>query len=54
MWTAAAPLSVSPEQRQTLESWIRAHNTAQSIVLRAHIIRLAAEGRANHAIAGEL
>src|SRR6266851_2522869 len=54
MWTAAAPLSVSPEQRQTLESWIRAHNTAQSIVLRARIILLAAEGRANHAIAGEL
>lgn len=54
MWTAAAPLSVSPEQRQTLESWLRAHNTAQSVVLRARIVLLAAEGSANHAIAEEL
>jgi transposase len=54
MWTAAAPLSVSPEQRQTLESWVRAHATGQSVVLRARIVLLAAEGRPNHAIAAEL
>jgi transposase len=54
MWTAAAPLPVSPEQRQTLESWLRAHATPQSVVLRARIVLLAAEGRANNAIAEEL
>ena len=54
MWTAAAPLPVSPEQHQTLESWVRAHNTSQSVVLRARIVLLAAEGHANHAIAAEL
>ena len=54
MWTAAAPLSVSPEQRQTLEAWLRAHNTPQSVVLRASIVLQAAEGRPNHAIAADL
>ena len=54
MWIAAAPLPVSDEQRQTLESWVRAHNTAQSVVLRARIVLLAADGRANHAIAEKL
>ncbi|HEY8654564.1 MAG TPA: IS630 family transposase [Dermatophilaceae bacterium] len=54
MWTAAAPLSVSPEQRQTLEAWLRAHNTPQSVALRASIVLQAAEGRANYAIAEEL
>lgn len=54
MWTAASPLHVSAEQRQTLESWLRAHNTGQSVVLRARIVLLASEGRANHAIAAEL
>jgi hypothetical protein len=54
MWTAAAPLPVLPEQRRTLESWIRAHNTPQSVVLRARIVLLAADGKANHAIAERL
>lgn len=54
MWTAAAPLPVSPEQRQSLESWVRAHNTPQSVALRARVVLLAGEGLANHAIASEL
>lgn len=54
MWTAAAPLPVSPEQRQLLESWVRAHNAPQQLALRARIVLLAADGRANHAIAEDL
>jgi transposase len=54
MWSAAAPLHVSAEQRRTLEVWSRAHNTPQSVALRARIILLAGEGRSNNAIAREL
>ncbi len=54
MWTAAAPLVVSAEQRRTLETWIRAHHTPQSLVLRSRIILLAAAGQPNHAIAQAL
>ena len=54
MWTAAAPLAVLPEQRETLESWVRAQSTPQSVVLRARIVLLAADGLANHAIAQRL
>lgn len=54
MWSAAPPLAVSPEQRRTLEAWTRAHSTPQSIVTRANIVLLAAEGRSNNAIANDL
>jgi transposase len=54
MWTAAAPLPLSQEQRQTLESWVRAHNTPQRVALRARIVLAAAEGLANHAVATKL
>ncbi len=48
-----APIPLSPEQRRTLEAWIRAHNTPQSIVLRAKIALLAADGLSNVRIARE-
>lgn len=44
---------MSPEQRRTLEAWIRAHNTPQSIALRAKIALLAADGLSNVRIARE-
>jgi transposase len=44
-------LPMSTEQRRTLESWVRAHNTPQSIVLRAKIALLAAEGLSNIRVA---
>jgi transposase len=47
------PLPISPKQRQTLETWIRAHNTPQSIVLRAKIALLAADGLSNVQVARE-
>lgn len=54
MWKKAKPQSLLSEQRRVLESWIRAHNTPQSVVTRAKIILLAAEGMANNRIAKEL
>jgi len=54
MWSPAAPLAVSPEQRHTLESWSRAHNTPKIVATRADIVLLAAEGRSNNSIASHL
>jgi transposase len=47
-------LPMSTEQRRTLESWVRAHNTPQSIVLRAKIALLAAEGLSNIRVAQKI
>jgi hypothetical protein len=44
---------MSLEQRRTLEAWIRAHNTPQSIARRAKIALLAADGLSNVRIARE-
>ena len=44
---------MSCEQRRTVESWVRAHNAPQSVVLRAKIVLLAAEGLSNAQVARE-
>lgn len=54
MWSPAAALSVTPEQRRTLERWVRAHNTPQGVSTRARIVLRAADGHSNNAIATEL
>lgn len=54
MWSPAAPLAVSLEQRRTLEAWTRAHTTPRIVDTRARIILLAADGKSNNAIAAEL
>src|SRR3990167_7228927 len=54
MWKKCDTLLISPEQRMTLECWIRARNTPQSIVLRARIALLAADGLSNNRIAREV
>ena len=54
MWSPAAPLAVSPEQRHTLESWSRAQHTPKIVATRADIVLLAAEGRSNNSIASHL
>ncbi len=51
MWQTAAPVTITPSQRRTLECWIRAPSTPQSIASRARIILLAGEGVSNHEIA---
>lgn len=54
MWKPSEALSISPEQRRTLETWIAARKTPQRLVLRAQIVLHAGVGAANHRIAGEL
>ncbi len=51
---SADALPISPEQRRTLEAWVRAQNTPQSVVLRARIVVLAADGLSNSQIAREV
>ena len=47
----AKALPLTDEDRQVLESWVRAHSTSQQVVKRARIILLAAEGMSNTDIA---
>lgn len=54
MFSPATRLLVDVSQRQRLQSLLRAGNTPQKVALRARIILLAAEGKANHAIAAVL
>lgn len=51
---SADALPMCPEQRRTLEVWVRAQNTPQRVVLRARIALLAADGLANSHIAREV
>jgi len=54
MWSVPAPVILSDRDRTTLTAWVSARNSAQKIVLRARILLLAAEGKANQRIAEEL
>ena len=51
---SADPLPISPEQRRTLEAWVRAQNTPQSVALGARIALLAADGLSNCRIAQQV
>jgi transposase len=54
MWKPTAALPMSLEQKGTLEAWVRARNTPQTVALRARICLLASEGMPNNAIAKRL
>lgn len=54
MSSAAAPIKVTAEQREVLETWSRSRILSQRQVQRARIILLAAEGRANEVIAKDV
>ena len=54
MWKPCNPLEMSPEQRRTIETWIRAQNTPQSVTVRAKIVLLAADELSNRRIAREV
>ena len=54
MWSQAARVVVSQEQRALLESWQRAASTPQSVALRCRIILLGAEGVSNNQISKQL
>ena len=45
------PISVTEDQRSTLESWVRRPRTAQALALRAKIILACAEGKPNGVVA---
>ena len=51
---AANALELSDQDRQTLQSWVSAHNTPQALVWRAQIVLYAADGTANTHIAKDL
>ena len=50
----AKAFSLTDEDRQISEGWVRAHSTPQQLVKRARIILLASEGMSNMGIALEL
>jgi len=54
MWKSAERLAISADQRCTLQAWVRAQNTPQSVVLRARIALLADDGLSNSRIAREV
>jgi len=54
MWESPEALDVSDEARRTLEGWVGARTSPQRMVLRAHIVLLAAQGMANRRIAREV
>jgi transposase len=54
MWKVPDALSITPEQRRTLERWMAAGNSPQKVVFRASVILLAADGLANRKIAEQL
>ena len=54
MWTAAKPIPITREQRRLLEGWVRAPSTPQSVVMRARIVLMAADGASNNRIAQQV
>ncbi len=54
MWKPAEKLVIDVEDRHLLETWTRAHNAPQSVVMRCRVVLLAADGQANNAIANSL
>src|SRR4030042_6689051 len=54
MWENATALTMTNEQRATLEAWTRAKTSPQRTVLRARICLLAAQGLPNRVIANTL
>src|SRR5512139_3890889 len=49
-----AALTVTPEERETLEGWTRRPKTAQALALRARIVLRCASGATNTAVAQQL
>ena len=50
----AAPIILSPEERSTLDTWVRARSLPLRLVQRARIIRMAADGMQSQVIARDL
>lgn len=54
MWAVPDALSITNQERRTLQVWIAARSTPQKVVFRSRIVLMAAEGMANRRIAQEL
>jgi len=54
MWKPANALTMMESQKRTLTAWVNARTTPQRTALRARICLMAAEGKANNAIAKAL
>lgn len=54
MFTTAAPLAVSADQKQALETLVRNGNSPQRVALRCRLLLLAHQGVANQSIARQL
>ena len=54
MWDSSEALAITKEQRETLQTWIAAHNSPQKVVFRSRIVLAAASGRSNNRIAQDL
>ena len=54
MWKPARALSMTLEEKETLQAWVRAPSTPQKVVLRARICLLAHQGVPNQRIALQL
>lgn len=48
------PLTLTPDERETLERWVRRPKTAQALAQRARIVLSCAEGKSNSVVAAEL
>ena len=51
---ALAPLTVTADERETLERWLRRRNTARALAQRASLVLAAAEGLSNQDVAARL
>ena len=54
MFTPATPLSLTPSQKQVLESMVRAGSTPQMLARKCRVILLASQGVPNHALARQI
>ena len=54
MWTSPDAVSLTDEQRRTLEAWVAARTTPQRLAFRARIILLASTGASNRQIARQV
>ena len=41
-------ITLSPDERRTLERWARRHSSSQALALRCRIVLACAEGRTEH------
>ncbi len=54
MWSQASALRLPSDDRRVLETWVRAHNTPQSVAVRSAIVLAAADGVSNNQIAKDV